>query len=212
MPPLYNMKSGGMATALQSMKRALFACLIVLAASPALAFRTTLRRGDRVAVLRPQLRDDYRGAESVARTVCHYLQRELRSRGLDAFDARLTYDDVVRDGRTDADYYVEVVSSDAAAAPVGGVGIGNRNVGVDVAVVISRVAATLRLYDGRTLELIDTLDLRRNSSALMPTAIGIGGDRVSLWLAIPFVQYSRYRAAARAVAQDAAEQIASVRK
>ncbi len=191
------------------MKRALIACLLAAVAVPALAFRTTLRRGDRVAVLRPQITDDDRGEERVAKTVCVYLQRELRSRGMDAYDAHMTYDDVRREGSTDVDYYVEVVASNVASVPVGEVGVGNRNVGVDVAVIVSHVAATLRIYDGRTLEVIDTIALRRNASAIMPTAIGIGGDRVGLWLAIPFVQYSRYRAAARAVAQDAAAQIAS---
>lgn len=192
------------------MKRALFASLLLVVAVPAMAFKTTLRRGDRVAILRTQIGDDYRGEERVAKTVCLYLQRELRHRGMDAFDAGITWDDVVREGRSDADYYVEVVASDADSASVGGVGIGNRNVGVDVAVVMSRVAATIRLYDGRTLELIDTLDLHRSSSAIMPTAIGVGRDHLSLWIAIPFVQYSRYRAAARAIARDAAAQIASV--
>lgn len=191
------------------MKRALLACLLLGMAVPVMAFKTTLRRGDRIAVLRPQISDEYRGEERIARTISLYLQRELRHRGMDAFDAGITWDDLLREGKTDADYYVEVVASDAASSPVGGVGVGNRNVSVDVAVVVSRVAATLRLYDGRTLELIDTIDLRRNASAVMPTAIGVGQDRFSLWIALPFVQYSRYRAAARAVAHDAAEQIAS---
>lgn len=191
------------------MKRALVTALLVVVAVPAMAFKTTVRRGDRVAILRPQISDTYHGEQRVANTVCMYLRRELRDRRIDAFDAGLTWDELVREGKTDADYYVEVIGGDADSAPVGGVGIGNRNVGVDVGVVMARVAATLRLYDGRTLELIDTLDLRRSSSAIMPTAIGVGRDHFSLWIAIPFVQGSRYRAAARALAQDAAEQIAS---
>jgi len=189
------------------MKRALVTSLLLVVAVPAIAFKTTVRRGDRVAILRTQIRDDYRGEERVANTVGLYLKRELRQRGMDAFDAGITLDDLLREGKTDADYYIEVVAGDADSSPLGGLGIGNRNVGVDVAVVTARVAATLRLYDGRTLELIDTLDLSRNSSAVMPTAIGVGRDHFSLWFAIPFMEGSRYRAAARAIAQDAAAQI-----
>jgi len=191
------------------MKRALATALLLVVAVPAIPFKTTVRRGDRVAILRTPMSDTYREEQRVANTVGLYLRRELRNRGMDAFDAGLTWDELVREGKTDADYYIEVVGGDADSSPIAGVGVGNRNVGVDVAVVMAHVAATLRLYDGRTLELIDTLDLRRSSAAVMPTAIGVGRDHFSLWIAIPFVQGSRYRAAARAVAQDAAEQIAS---
>ena len=186
------------------MKRALLAALLVLVAFPALAFRPTLRRGDRVAVLRPQV--DH--GEHVARAVSHYLQRELRKQGLDAFDARMTFNDLREVEKNDADYYIEVVASDGDAAPMGGVGVSNRHVGVDVGVVVSHVAARLRLYDGETLELIDELDLRRSSSAVMPTAIGIGGDHLGIWIPLPFVYQARYRAAARAVARQAAAEIA----
>jgi hypothetical protein len=189
------------------MKRALLAALLILIAVPAVAFRPTLRRGDRVAVLLPQLQGHY-GEESVARAVSRHLARELRAQGLDAFDAKMTFDELRQDNRGDADYYLEVVASDADASPTGGIGVGNRNVGVDVALVVSRVAATLRLYDGETLELIDTLDLQKNATAVVPVSIGIGRDRLGLWLALPFVQHARYRAAARAVARQAAADMA----
>ena len=185
------------------MKRALIAALLVLVAVPAMAFRPTLRRGDRVAVLRPQVRTD----QHVARAVSHYLERELRKQGLDAFDARMTYDDLRDADRGGADYYIEVVASDGDAAPVGGVGVTGRHVGVDVSMVVSRVAATLRLYDAETLELIDELDLQRNASAVMPTGIGIGGHHLGLWIPLP-IYGSRYRSAARAVARQAAAEIA----
>lgn len=184
------------------MKRALFACLLVVVAVPAMAFRTTVRRGHRVAILRT-------ADERVGRTVSGYLQRELRQRGLDAFDAGMTYDDLRRDSQTDADYYVEVFANDSSATAAAVV-VGNRNVGVDLAVVISEVAATVRVYDGRTLDLLSTFDLRRNTSGVMPTAVGVGRDHFSLWLPLSFIRSARYRAAARAVAQDAAAQIASV--
>ena len=188
------------------MKRALLVLLLIAVAVPAFAFK--VRRGDRVAILRSEIPDEYRREERVAKSVRTYLQRELRRRGLDAFDAKMTWDDFQRDGIDDADFVVEVVADETDGGQVGGVEVSGRNVGVDVGVVMSRVAATLRLYDGRTMELIDTIDLSRRSSAVMPTAIGVGRDHLALWVTVPFVHYSRYRAAARAVAQDAAEQIA----
>ena len=189
------------------MKRLLLALLLILVAVPAMAFRTSLHRGDRVEVLRPSLVES-RGFEgSVANAVTRGLQRELRSRGIDAIESDHTFEDLQREARGDADYYVEVVSSDADGGPYGGIGVGGRNVAVDISVIVSRVAATLRLYDGRTLELIDEYDMQRRATAVLPTAIGVGGRHVGLWVALPFVQYARYRAAARAVAADAAQAI-----
>jgi hypothetical protein len=174
---------------------------------PAAAFKTSLHRGDRVGVVRP-FGADGEFESGVAVWVSRHLQRELKERGIDAVDTRLTLDELRRDGaRDDADYYIEVVRSDADARAVGGVGVGNYNVGVDVSVVVARVAAELRLYDGHTLELLDTYDMNHRSTAVLPTSVGIGGRHAGLWVALPFIQAARYRAAARAVAEDAAEAI-----
>lgn len=187
------------------MKRAITLLTVVLAAFPAMAFKTSLTRGDRVGILRPTARAE--GDESVARIVTSYLSSALRARGLDAFDARMRLSDL-RDGeRVDADYYVEVVDGGGDAGSYGGIGIGSRTIEVDVAVVVSRVAAKMRLYDGHTLELLDEYALHRSNTTLLPTAVGIGGRHFAAWIALPFVQYARYRSAARAVAQDAAQMI-----
>jgi hypothetical protein len=187
------------------MKRLVLAVIVFSMAVPAMAFRPTLHRGERVGVLRPLTFDGRDG--DVANAVTRSLQRELRARGIDAVDAGITFDDLQREQRIDADYFVEVVSSDADGGPFGGIGVGGDHVGVDISVIVSRVAAQLRLYDGRTLQLIDTYDMQRSAKAVMPTAIGVGGRHVGLWVALPFVHYARYRAAARAVAADAATAI-----
>ena len=189
------------------MKRLVLALILLVSAVPAMAFRTTVHRGDRVAVLRPVVWEGLDG--DVASAVSRSLQRELRLRGIDAVDAGLTVEEMQRDPRVEADYFVDVTSGAADGGPYGGIGLGGRNAGVDVSVVVSRVAAQLRLYDGRTLELIDTYEMQRRATAVLPTAVGVGGRHVGLWIALPFVQYARYRAAARAVAADAAAAIAS---
>ncbi|PYL83876.1 MAG: hypothetical protein DMF17_12285 [Verrucomicrobia bacterium] len=82
-------------------------------------------------------------------------------------------------------------------------------IAVEVAVVVGRVAAEVRLYDGRTLNIIESYDLHRDNTAVVPTGIGIAGR--SIWAAImlPFVQYSQYRSAAHEVAHQAALRIAA---
>ncbi len=188
------------------MKRLIVLVSALAMAVPVVAFNTSLTRGDRVGVLRPAVA--YEDDADVARLVSSYLTAALRDRGLDAFDARLGFADLSVDGRVDADYYVEVVGGDGDSQPYGGVGVGSRSVGVDVALVVSRIATKMRVYSGKTLELVDEYDLQRRSTTLMPTSIGIGGRHLGLWVALPFVQYARYRSAARAVAYDAAQKIA----
>jgi hypothetical protein len=182
-----------------SMKRALFAILLLALAVPAMAFRTTVRRGDRVAIL-------WTAEGRASRTVANYLERELRDRGMDAYDTRKTFEDLRREGGN-ADFYIEVIAADAHL-PAVGASVGTRDVGVDLAVITSEVLATVRVYD-RNIELIDTLELRRDASGVAPTAIGVGRRHFGIWIPLPANRGSRYRAAARAVARDAAEQIAS---
>jgi hypothetical protein len=187
------------------MKR-LILIFTMLIAIPAFGFNTTLTRGDRVGVLLPSVLDQ--SDEWVARAVSSYLTRELRDRGLDAFDARMDYDDLRTEDRIDADYYVEVISGDGESRARGGIGIGTDSLGVDLGVIVSHVAARMRIYDARTLEMLDEYDLQRGNTTVLPTAVGVGGRHVSAWIALPFVQYARYRAAARAVAREAASRIA----
>jgi hypothetical protein len=182
--------------------------LCLLAALPAFALNRSPRRGDRIGLLQMSERYSQGAERSVAQTVQRDLQEELRAYGFDAFDARLTYDDLSRRDPANADFYVEVVSSDAANRPVGGVATGAGNIGVEVSVVVSRVAAEVRLYDGRTLEVIERYDLHQNRTAILPTAVGIGGRSVWAYIALPFIHYGQYRSAAHEVAREAAARIA----
>jgi hypothetical protein len=175
---------------------------------PAFGLTVTPRPGDRVGVLRISGRFEYRAERSVASTVQNDLRGELQDLGFDAFDARATYDELLRNGPGRADYYVEVVSGYASGRPMGAVGAAVGDLALEVGVVISRVAAQVRLYDGRTLNVVETYDLQKDSTAVVPTGVGIGGR--SIWAAImlPFVQYGQYRSAAHAVAHEAALRIA----
>lgn len=164
--------------------------------------------GDRIGVLRMSSRYAEGADETVATTLQKDLRRELRAVGFDAFDARASYDDLSRGSVSHADYYVEVVSSDADNRSVGGGGAAIGRVAVDIDVVVSRVAAEIRVYDGRTLELVDRFDLRNRRTAVVPTGIGVGHRFVWAFIALPLVQYGQYRSAAHEIARQAAERIA----
>src|SRR5205085_8424884 len=126
--------------------------LVVFAiAIPAFALTRSPHPGDRIAVLRMSDRYWFGAEQTVARIVQNDLRRELRLLEFDAFDARATYEDLSRQGHSEADFVVEIVSGDAVHHPVAEAGVGGGGVAVDVAVVVSRVAAQVRLYDGRTL-------------------------------------------------------------
>jgi hypothetical protein len=175
---------------------------------PAFGLTRSPQPGDRIGILRMSDRFGYGAEHTVANTLQNDLRRELRVLGFDAFDTGVTYDALSRSGPANADFYVEVVSGDAANHSVGGVGTGVGSIAVEVSVVVARVAAEVRLYDARTLDVIERYDLQKNNTAVVPTAIGIGGRSVWATIMLPFVQYGQYRAAARDVAHQAAARIA----
>jgi len=189
------------------MKRIIFLLAIAMAV-PAFGLMRSPRPGDRIGVLRMSDRFLYGAERTVANALQHDLRDELRNLGFSAFDARMTYDDLLHRGPEDADFYVEVVSSRASGRPMGGVGAAVGNVAVEVAVVVKQVAAEVRLYDGRTLNLIERYDFEKRSTAVVPTGIGIGGRSIWAEIMLPFVEYGQYRAAAHDVARQAAARIA----
>src|SRR5688500_2389287 len=185
------------------MKRLLIA-LLLLVPGAALAFDAT-PAAPRVGVLREAgelLHHDALVADSFHR----FLRDELRDHGLDAFDVELTYAEAVDDGYADADYLIAIVSA-ADGADYGGVGFGGPHGGVELSLSVARVLAEVRIYDGRSYELIATEDLRKKSTAVLPTALAIGGRRSWLSLAVPIAQWAQYRNVARSVARDAASRI-----
>jgi hypothetical protein len=192
------------------MKRSLVFLAAIAIALPALSFDPVKHNGAlRMTILQePVAEGGY--VDRVARRVHQQLVDELRDRGFDAIDGRASFDDISRGGRRDSDIYVEIAPAAESTRPLGGVGVNLPNATVDVAVVVSRVAAELRIYDGKTLNLIARRHLNRSSTTIVPTSVGVGTYRMSVWFALPFVEYVRYRNAVNNVVHDAATEIAGV--
>src|SRR2546430_16897219 len=146
-----------------AMKRLIF-LLIAAIAVPTFGFTITPRPGHRIGVLRISGRFEYRAERSVAATIQNDLRRELKDLGFNAFDAGMTYDELLRNGPGGADYYVEVLSGYASGRPVGAVGASVEGIGVEVGVVVSRVAARVRPYDAPTLNEVERDALGKDST------------------------------------------------
>src|SRR5438045_1116765 len=132
------------------MKRLLPLFVLFSFATSAFAIDETppqIKPGDRIGILRMPERYMSGSDGSVVANLRNYLGEELRHAGFDAYDAKVTYDDLRRNGEANADYYVEIVAADGNAASEGGVGIGGDNVGVSISLVVSRVAAAVRVFD-----------------------------------------------------------------
>ena len=177
------------------MKRLLFALLLVVMPSAAFAFDAT--RATRIGVLR--------GIDELQMDVAEALRVELQTRGFDAFDAVRTYDQAVRDGAPVADYYVEIVGDSVSTTEHGGVGIGSRHVGVSLGVLVSRVAAEVRIYHGETMELVTTHDLRKRNTAVVPTSLGVAGGSLFAYIALPYIERAQVRRVVRAAGRTAAD-------
>lgn len=190
------------------MKRTLLAFLLLAAALPVAAINTRLGPGDRVCVLQVRQRGDF--DDRLAQAIRDRLENALRQRGFHTVESNATLDDVRSNPHLAADYFVEIVSADSDAYPTGGVAVGAGHVGIDVSVIVSRVAAELRIYDGRTLELLETRPLHRQNVTVAPSGVGIGSYHASIWVALPFVEWARYRSAVRAVVEQAAATVSDV--
>ncbi|PYQ31358.1 MAG: hypothetical protein DMF56_05540 [Acidobacteria bacterium] len=191
------------------MKRVLLAASLLLVASSAFAFNPKAQSpvasdSPRVGVLR--MSEQYEHAEgSVARMVVRYLRDELRSRGIDAYDTGLTYEEVANGKGDQADYYVEIIGTDADSISYAGLDVGSWDAGVSVDLVVSHVAGELRLYDGSTGKLVISENLKKRKHTLMPTSVYLGGSRVFAALTVPFVQHAQMKSVTRSAARDAAQ-------
>jgi hypothetical protein len=178
------------------MKRPLLALCLMLAATTALAFDST-KSADRIGVLRGE-RDEESPVE-------RSLVNELRSRGFDAFDVGLTYEELLdQEAVQIADYIVVIDGGQTRTADYGGVDIVGRHADVSLGIVATNLAAELRLYDGASMELIATNDLSKRSTALLPTYVGIGGGSIYAALALPFIERAQHRSVAKKAARAAA--------
>ncbi len=195
---------------IERMKRLLPVAVAVLVALPAFAFNPTRLNPNRITVLQPQPYDASDVELQVAHNVRARLLAELRARGYEAVDSPLTYDDVQRTGAAVSGLYVEIAPSEVRGHAQGNVAVAAHNVGVDIGMIVSHVAADLYVYNGRTFELVAQRHLAHDDVAVAPTGIGLGGYRVSAFVALPFIQWARYRAAAGAVVRDATDEIVKI--
>ncbi|MBV8517375.1 MAG: hypothetical protein JO197_08230 [Acidobacteria bacterium] len=188
------------------MKRLPVLVCVLLAAASAFAFDTTraVNAGPRIGILRPPVDPDPRVQAAVERA----LASELRARGYDAIETGQSFDDVSRDDRNDVDYYVELVG-DSSADGFGGIDVGSRAVDVSLELVVSRVAAELRVYDARNLEVVTSQRLAKKNTALMPTGVGVGGRSLFAYIALGFVQRAQLRNVTTATAREAATRVAA---
>lgn len=191
------------------MKRLLIAIACTALAASAMAINVDAKHGDRVGVLMVSEHNVPVTDVRIAESVLNYLRDELAARGFDAFRVETTYDMLRREDRPVARYYVEIASSHGEATAQGGVGTAVGPVAAEVGIVVGRVAAEMRVYDGRTLDLIDSFDLAQSHMTVAPTGVGIRGLPIFAWIAVPIVQHTQIRAATHAVAKQAADRISS---
>jgi hypothetical protein len=189
-----------------AMKRLLVVLLVFLVPGVALAFDTNRHASPsalRIAILREDA-DTSPNERMVHEKVVRYLTNELKSRGFDAYETDWTVDDAANATNVDVDYYVDVISAGADADAAGGVDIGGRDGEVTIGVIVSHVAAELRVYDAHTMDVVASETIRKRNAAIRPTSIGFGGGDVFAWIAIPLFERAQFRSAAKAAAKDAA--------
>lgn len=186
--------------------RILVSLLVIAVAIPAVAINTN--RGDRVCVLQVQPEGPFDAR--IAQAIRDRLQHALRQRGFHTVETDAVFEDVRRTPDLAADYFVEVASANSAAYPTGAAAVGVGHVGIDVGMTVSRVGAVVRIYDGRTLELLQSRPLAREGVTVAPSGIGIGTYHASVWAPLPFAVWARERSMVRAVAQEAADAVCDI--
>ena len=131
------------------------------------------------------------------------LKDELNALGYDAFLRDDTIKDFGPDRRPVADYYVDMVGAGGAARPAVAVGAGPVGVGFG----IGHLAASLNIYDGRSVKLIDTVDPHKRTTVVTPVSFALGGRSFFTVMAMPIFEWAQNRNALRLLAHDAARQI-----
>ena len=178
------------------MKRLIGFASLILVAAPAFAFDTT-KSAQRIGVLR--------SGHDIDPTMMRALVSELRGRGFDAFDAGLTYEELMdEEAVAIADYVIEIRGGEPLTTGHGGVGIDGRHAAVDIGIVSSKVKAELIVYDGNTMEKMAASELSKRTTALMPTGIGVGGGWLYAYVALPFIERAQNRNVVKKAAREAA--------
>jgi hypothetical protein len=191
------------------MKRLLVALSLVLLAGAAHAFDPTPGR-PRIGVLRAHETFTYERESLIQKTFHDALHAELRERGFEVYEIDATFDELSMDPDRDADWYVEVIPASAETVDYGGVGVGTRHADVTLGVLVSRVAAEVHVYRGRTLEKIASESLAKKNTALLPTSVGVGGRNLFAAIALPFIERAQVRGVARSAARELAARVTKV--
>jgi hypothetical protein len=189
------------------MKRILFA-ICLAAAAPLMAFDTAPGRL-RIGIVRAEGTHRLDRDAHIQNAVRESLRKELRLRGFDAFTSESTLEQIERAGERSADVYVEI-AGDVETEDYGGIGVSGRHADVSIGILVSHVAADVRIYDGRTLELIATDSLSKRSTAVLPTSVGFGDHGLFAVIALPFLERAQVRSVARACAREMASRVTDV--
>lgn len=193
---------------MSGMKLVTLLLLALLLVPVANAFDSRSSADPRVAILI----DDSaaRRSAKLQRSVAESLAQELRHRGIDCRILNGTIDDFSDIGRRD-DLYVEIRQANAGSNSFGGVGAGGRigsvGVGGEISLIGSHAEATLHLYDGQTLDLVEEIEVDASSRGPALTGIGLGGRNSYGFLHLPFFGRRHERAAARQLGREAAWKI-----
>ncbi len=188
------------------MKQAFALLLFLVSSMPVSAFNTDLDHA-RIGIVMTKPGEGWPEDQDFARQLESRIARELAKRGYQAEQTRSTIDDEARSGSPRYDLYVEIASASARHDAMGGVGVGDGHVGADISVVQSRAVAVMRIYDGQSLQTVETNEIVKKSTGVAPTAISIGGRHGGFWIALPFVRYTRQRALMQSMAEEAVSQI-----
>jgi hypothetical protein len=166
----------------------------------------TTERPPRIALL--DLAPRYEMQVDAFGTMRDSLREALKQHGFDVFTTADRYDDLARSNDGHAEYYVEIVGTDREARVNGGGDVAVGALAVGVSSVKHRELVELRLYDGKTLDVIRTYQLDASSNSLVPTAIGLRSCNFffSLFLS-PWTERAPARRAIHAVAREAARRI-----
>ncbi len=194
------------------MKRFAFAVfLFLIAASPLAAVDLGLVRGDKIAVLAVPEDEGRRMHDDLSELIGRVTARRLEKEGFKTVVLPRSVDQLVEDGLKDAvgaAWIVEIAWSDGRARSWGGIAGGTEGVGAEVGMVTAQLAAEIRFYDARTLEMVDRFEVDSRATSPALTGIGVGGRWSWLWASLPWGNRQAYGRAAGALAIQIYERIA----
>lgn len=192
------------------MKRAALLLALFAIAVPSFALKGTPdgRRPMRVGVLHTGDGWADGNYDRAASAIEHEIVAQFHERGINAWETHRTLKDAFQDNVEPADLYVEVSGGDGRQREIGGLDISGPHVATTLGVIISKAAAEVRVYDGRTLDLVDRFELSKRKTAVVPTSFGLRDGPIIGFAIVPVFQHLQYRAAVRDVAKEAAERIA----